>query len=74
MMFLFRGFILVFMYYFQVSNRKMYATIISIIDGFAGIIPIALILTSFMGITGLWLTFPVLAILMLASIVVINLS
>ncbi|MBO6001462.1 MAG: hypothetical protein J6P81_06730, partial [Spirochaetales bacterium] len=74
MMFLFRGFILVFMYYFQVSNRKMYATIISIIDGFAGIIPIALILTSFMGITGLWLTFPILAILMLASIVVINLS
>lgn len=73
-MFLFRGFVLVYMYYFQVSNRKIYATAISIIDGFAGIIPIALILTSFMGITGLWLTFPLLAVLMLVGTVLINMA
>lgn len=42
------------MYYFQVISKKAYAIIISMIDGFAGIIPLALILTSFMGITGIY--------------------
>ncbi|WP_026518706.1 MATE family efflux transporter [Butyrivibrio sp. MC2021] len=70
--FIFRGFMLIFMYYFQIVSRKMYAVIISVIDGFAGIIPLALILTHFLGITGIWLTFPMLSALLLAGILLTN--
>ena len=70
--FIFRGFMLIFMYYFQIVSRKMYAVIISVIDGFAGIIPLALILTHFLGIIGIWLTFPVLSALLLAGILITN--
>ena len=71
-MFIFRGFVVVFMYYFQVISKKMYAVIIGIIDGFAGIIPLALILTSFMGITGIWTAFALLSILLLLGILIAN--
>lgn len=70
--FIFRGFMLIFMYYFQIVSRKMYAVIISVIDGFAGIIPLALILTQLFGLTGIWLTFPVLSALLLAGILLTN--
>lgn len=70
--FIFRGFMLIFMYYFQIVSRKMYAVIISVIDGFAGIIPLALILTHFLGIAGIWLTFPMLSALLLAGILLTN--
>nr|MCR5746078.1 hypothetical protein [Lachnospiraceae bacterium] len=73
LMFVFRGYVLIFLYYFQVINRKIYASVISCVDGFAGLIPIALILTDAFGINGLWMAFPVLSILMLAVIVPVNL-
>ncbi|MCR4922395.1 MAG: hypothetical protein K5931_00075 [Lachnospiraceae bacterium] len=72
-MFVFRGFILIIMYYFQIVGRKLYASVISAVDGFAGLIPIILILTPFFGIKGLWLAFPVLSILMIVFIMIINL-
>ena len=71
-MFIFRGFVMVFMYYFQVISRKAYAVIIGMIDGFAGIIPLALILSSFMGITGIWIAFPLLSVILLAGILIAN--
>lgn len=71
-MFLFRGFVIVFMYYFQIMSRNIYAVLISMIDGFAGIIPLALILTRIYGIYGLWMTFPVLAFIMIIVIVTVN--
>lgn len=71
-MFIFRGFVIVFMYYFQIISKKAYAVIISIIDGFAGIIPLALILTSFMGIAGIWVSFALLSVLLLLGILITN--
>ena len=53
-MFLFRGFLLIYMYYFPVIGRKVYAFIISVMDGFLGVILLALILTKINGINGLW--------------------
>ncbi|MBP5162261.1 MAG: hypothetical protein ILP16_04710 [Spirochaetales bacterium] len=72
LMFVFRGFVLVFMYYFQISNRKAYAFIISITDGFAGIIPMAMLMTHIFGITGLWIAFPLLSAVMIVIILGIN--
>ncbi|MBQ4282226.1 MAG: hypothetical protein II753_09030, partial [Spirochaetales bacterium] len=71
--FVFRGFVLVFMYYFQISNRKTYAFLISVTDGFAGIIPMAMLTTHIFGITGLWIAFPLLSAVMLVLILGINL-
>ena len=73
-MFVFRGFVLVYMYYFQVIDRAVYSSILSVIDGFAGLIPITLLLTSIFGISGLWLAYPVLSLLMLVGIAVSNLA
>ena len=72
-MFVFRGFVLVYMYYFQVLSRKIYALIISLIDGFVGIVPVALILAPIFGLNGMWLTFPVVSILLLSGIIITNL-
>ena len=72
LMFLFRGFVVMFMYYFQVVGRKVYAMILSAIDGFAGIIPISLLMTALFGINGLWMAYPLLAVLMLLGILVVN--
>lgn len=71
-MFIFRGFILVFMYYYQVSNRKLYAMLISATDGIIGIIPLALFMTAALGVIGLWISFPLLSVLMLGEILLIN--
>lgn len=72
-LFVFRGFTLVFMYYFQIIERKTYALLISAIDGFLGIIPVSLILTGFMGVNGIWATFPMVSILLFLGIIVTNL-
>ena len=72
LMFILRGFVLVFMYYYQISNRKVYAMLISVADGFAGIIPLALLFTGLFGIIGIWIAFPVLSALMLIAILAVN--
>ena len=71
--FITRGFILMYMCLFPVNGRKGYAFIISLFDGFLGIIPLSLILTRFHGINGLWEAFALLPALMLAVILVVNL-
>ena len=70
--FLFRGFVLIYMCFYPVIKRQAYAFVISLIDGFAGIIPLSLILTRFRGINGLWEAFAVLPALMLLGILTIN--
>ncbi|MBQ7159977.1 MAG: hypothetical protein IJS09_11240 [Treponema sp.] len=71
-MFLFRGFTCVYMFYFPVINRKRYAFTISLVDGCLGIIPLALILTKINGVNGLWQAYALLSALLLTSILAIN--
>ena len=71
-LFIFRGFSVVYMYYFQVIQRKTYANVISLIDGFIGIIPVSLLLVSMMGINGLWMAYPVVAVLLDIGIIAAN--
>ena len=68
-----RGFILMYMCLFPVIGRKIYAFMISLVDGFLGIIPLSLILTNIHGINGLWEAFALLPALMLLVILIINL-
>ncbi len=70
--FIFRGFILMYMCLFPVIGRKIYAFVISLFDGFLGIIPLSLILTDFHGINGLWEAFAILPALMLIIILAVN--
>lgn len=72
--FIFRGFILMYMCLFPVIGRRVYAFVISLFDGFLGIIPLSLILTGVHGINGLWEAFAILPALMLVVILVINLN
>ncbi|MBQ7266084.1 MAG: polysaccharide biosynthesis C-terminal domain-containing protein [Firmicutes bacterium] len=71
-MFLFRGFTLVYIYYFPIIGRKIYAFVISLTDGFLGLIPLILILTMLNGINGLWQAYALLSILLVFGIVVVN--
>ena len=72
--FITRGFILMYMCLFPVIGRKGYAFMISLADGFLGIIPLSLLLTKFHGINGLWEAFALLPALMLAVILIINIT
>lgn len=71
-MFLFRGFTVIFMYYFPIIGRKTYAFFISLVDGFLGLVPLALILTKINGIDGLWQAYALLSVLLLFSVLIIN--
>ena len=71
-LFIFRGFSVVFMYYYQVVQRKLYANIISLVDGFVGIIPVSLLMVGLIGIRGLWGAYPMVAILLDIGILVAN--
>jgi len=71
-MFVFRGFTVLFMYYLPIIKRSGYAMIISILDGFAGVIPLEYALSQIYGINGIWAGFTVTSILLLAGIVITN--
>lgn len=71
-MYLLRGFYMVFMKYLQVTGRKAYSMFISIFDGFGGIIPIAFVLGRMMGMNGLWWAFPVTSAILLAIMLAWN--
>ena len=72
-LFIFRGFSVVFMYYFQIIQMKLYANIISLVDGFVGIIPVSLLMVGLFGIHGLWASYPIVAIILDVGILVTNL-
>jgi len=71
-MYLFRGFYMVFMKYMQVTGRKAYSMFISVFDGFGGIIPVAFVFGIAMGLDGLWWAFPATSAVLLAIVLVWN--
>ena len=71
-MYLFRGFYMIFMKYMQVTGRKSYSMFISVFDGFGGIIPIAFVMGKLMGLEGLWWAFPVTSAVLLAVVLLWN--
>ncbi|MBR0146263.1 MAG: hypothetical protein IJM25_06335 [Eubacterium sp.] len=71
-MFVFRGFTILFIYYLPIIKRSGYAMVISIIDGFAGVIPIEYVLSRFYGINGIWAGFTVTSVLLLIGVVITN--
>ena len=70
--FLFRSVCVIFMNYTAILGLTAYSTYISLFDGFAGIVSIGFVLSRLLGLTGLWLTFPVDAVLLFCSIIIIN--
>ena len=71
-MFVFRGFTILFMYYLPIIKRSGYALTISIIDGFAGVIPLEYLLSRAFGINGIWLGFTATSVLLLFGVIVVN--
>lgn len=73
-MYLARGFYMIFMKYLQVSGRKLYSMFISVFDGFGGIIVVAYIMGKLLGIDGLWYAFPITSFILLAIMLIWNRS
>ena len=71
-MHVFRGTVLAFLYYYQTIGAKLYSVILSVLDGFAGVIPLALILCRSFGIDGLWMSYPLCSALMLAGVLFVG--
>lgn len=69
---LFRSVVIVFMFYVQSIRRTLYASFISLFDGFLGQIPIAYICCMLLGIDGLWWSFPINSIVLILIIVSYN--
>lgn len=72
LMFLVRGAYILFMYYARISGRKGYAMLISVLDGFALLLPVALTCTYLFGMNGIWLSFPVTSFMILFGIIIYN--
>jgi Na+-driven multidrug efflux pump len=70
--YLFRSVCIIFMNYTSILGITSYATYISLFDGFMGIVAIGFVLSRLFRLTGLWLTYPVNAFLLLCSIILIN--
>lgn len=69
---LLRGLNVNFMFYVQSIGHSIYASAISLLDGFVIIIPITLILCPIIGLDGLWLAFPLYTALLLLIILIVN--
>ena len=69
---LLRSVAVVFMFYVQSINKTIYATFISLFDGFLGQLPMAYITCLLVGIDGLWWSFPLNSILLVAIILIWN--
>lgn len=71
-LYLFRGFYMIFMKYLQVLKKTTYAMLISIFDGFAGIIPISFVMCKLFGINGLWFSFGLNTLIIFVVVLFIN--
>lgn len=69
---LFRPVTVIFMYYAQLIDRKRYAFVISLIDGVVGVPAAAFALTHCIGLTGLWISFPLTAALLFIGVIFVN--
>ncbi len=72
LMFVVRGAYIIFMSYTRISGRKGYAMLISMLDGFVLLLPVALLCTSLFEMTGVWLSFPVTSFVILFGIIIYN--
>ena len=73
LIYLVRGYYIVFMKYLQIIGLKLYALLISVCDGFVIIIPLSLIMSHLTGIDGLWLSFPINAAIVFVGCLITNL-
>ena len=69
---LLRSVIVVFMFYVQSIKKTLYATFISLFDGFLGQLPLAYIGCLLFGIDGLWWSFSLNSVLLAAIILIWN--
>ena len=67
-----RSGIILFFRYLKVIGFAGYAILISALDSFGVIIPVAWVLSRIFGITGLWMAFPTTALLILSFILIRN--
>ena len=67
-----RGFYIIFMPYLQILGHKIYSILISVFDGFAGNILLSLILCKFIGLDGIWWSFPLTAVFLFAFFLIVN--
>lgn len=61
-----------FMYYVQTIGKTLYACVISVVEGFAVLIPTALLLCHSSGIIGLWWSFTVSGLILFLMIIIVN--
>jgi hypothetical protein len=71
-MFLFRAVALSFIYELQIIGKTVYSLLLSIFDGFAGIVLISLMLCPFLGVNGLWWAYVLTAIILSIAVPFIN--
>ena len=72
LMFICRSIVLVYMYYLQIIDQTLYSVLISVMDGFAGIILLSYLLCPFFGLNGLWIAYTALSVILLIAILLIN--
>ena len=69
-----RSAIILYFRYLKVAGFAWYAMIVSALDSFAAIIPIAWLMSRLSGITGFWWAFPMTSAMILVFILIMNLS
>ena len=69
-----RYLIIIFYNYLKVIGLNRYSSILSALDSFADIIPVAWLLTSIKGINGLWIAFPLTASMLIVVILICNMK
>ncbi|MBR0400353.1 MAG: polysaccharide biosynthesis C-terminal domain-containing protein [Mogibacterium sp.] len=70
--FIIRGSVIIYFRYLMVIGFSGYASLISALDGFGAIIPIAWLMCHAFGTDGLWCAFPVTAALIMLFIIICN--
>lgn len=70
--FLFRAVALSFIYELQIIGKTVYSLLLSLFDGFVGIVLISMVLCPVIGINGLWWTYAFTGIILSAAIPMIN--
>lgn len=72
LLFLVRGIYILYMCHARIIGRKIYSMVISLLDGFAFLLPTALLCTCIFGLDGVWISFPLTSVLILLGMVVYN--
>ena len=67
-----RGIAIQFMRFFQVEQRRLYSFVISLMDGLL-VLPVGFLLCELMGLNGVFISYPVSALVMLILILILNL-